>query len=222
MLAAVSQREDVRDVAVLRGGKRLRELPDGAVIGSGSPRRRAQLALKYPRLRFAEIRGNVETRLRKVAEGAYAGTILARAGLKRLGRPERDAEVLPLAVMLPAPGQGALGLECRAADRRTRRLLAALHDPKAAACVEAERACLAALGGGCHLPLGACGRIGRDGRLTLQAVLALPDGSLAARAKVTGQPVEARRLGRQAARRIRHSNEGKKVLSRLASARVSD
>lgn len=217
-LAAVSRREDVRDVAVTRGGKRLAELPEGAVIGSGSPRRRAQLALKFPHLRFAEIRGNVETRLQKVADGAYAGTILARAGLKRLGRRERDAEVLSLAAMLPAPGQGALGIECRSSDRATREFLAVLHDADSAACVAAERACLAALGGGCHLPLGACGRIDRKtGQLTLDAVLALPDGTCAARASVRGRARDARKLGRSCAQAIKRSQEGREVLRRLES-----
>jgi hydroxymethylbilane synthase len=213
VLAAVSKREDVRDVAIVAGGRRLAELPGGAVVGCGSPRRRAQLARRFPNLRFEEIRGNVDTRLRKVAEGHCAATILARAGLKRLGRPEKDGEVLPLSLMLPAPGQGALGLECRARDSRTRTLLLALHDPLAAACVEAERSCLAALGGGCHLPLGAHGSHSRKtGMLTLRAVLAAPDGSLEVNAEASGPPTSAKRLGTTVAALLKETADGRAVL----------
>lgn len=213
-LAAVSKREDVRDVAIVSGDRPLAELPEGSVIGCGSPRRRAQLARRFRNLRFQEIRGNVDTRLRKVAEGQYDGTILARAGLKRLGRAEQDAEVLPLNVMLPAPGQGALGLECRARDSRTRTLLLALHDPVTAACVEAERSCLSALGGGCHLPLGAYGSHSRKtGLLTLRAVLAAPDGSLSVSAEASSQPTSARRLGTTVAALLKDTADGREILA---------
>ncbi len=217
-LASVTKREDVRDVAITTRGKALADLPQGAVLGCGSPRRQAQLILAFPHLRFKEIRGNVDTRLRKVAEGKYAGTILARAGLKRLMLPEKDAEVLPLSLVLPAPGQGALGLECRSRDVRTKRFLQALHDPKTSACVEAERACLAALGGGCHLPLGALGRVGADGRtLRLTTILAWPDESLFVKADQTGRVQQAKTLGRQCARKLALSEEGKKILPKLDS-----
>jgi hydroxymethylbilane synthase len=237
LVAAVSAREDVRDVLIMRGTGSLKELAarkGGALIGSGSPRRRAQLALPHPTLRFAEIRGNVETRLRKVVEGHYDATILARAGLKRLGFSIRGgkllasakglqvafslkalrAEVLPPRRMLPAPGQGALGLECRSNDARTRKLLAALHSKEAAACVAAERACLAGLGGGCHLPLGALGVV-EKGKLTLRAVLALPDGSAEAHAEVRGPLAKAELLGKAAARGIAKSPVGCMILKTL-------
>ena len=214
VIGAVPAREDTRDVAVVCGGTKLKDLPAGSIIGSGSLRRRAQLKYKYPQLEFAEIRGNVETRLRKVAEGQYAGTILARAGMHRLGLLKQATEVLPLSIMLPAPGQGALGLECRSSDRRTRRLLKVLNDEDVAQCITAERAVLEALGGGCHLPLGALGEIDASGQLRLRAVLGLPDGSLFARAEECLPVAQARQLGRGVAKMLL-ARDGNKILERL-------
>jgi hydroxymethylbilane synthase len=222
-LAAVTRREDVRDVVATRAGERLAK---NACVGSGSPRRRAQLLARHPCLKLSEIRGNVETRLRKVAEGACDATVLAHAGLTRLGMrvPARGRtvtvrgadgrarrvrlELLPLKAMLPAPGQGALGLECRARDERTRKLLRALHDPCAAACVEAERACLTALGGGCHLPLGALATVERDGSLRLRAVLAA-EGGAAARVDLCGSAAQPQKLGLRAARLLSKTPAGR-------------
>ena len=205
ILGAVGPREDVRDVLVTRR----KSLSAGAVLGSGSPRRRGQMLRKRPGLRFEEIRGNVESRLRQVAQGRYDGTILARAGLRRLRIPQAGSRLarlafrtLPLSTMLPAPGQGALAVECRAADGRTRRLLRAIHDPRVAVCVNAERALLAALGGGCHLPLGACARVSK-GRLELTTVLVAPDGSSEVRARATGPAGAPEALGRRVAQTIR-------------------
>ena len=201
MWAAVPVREDVRDVAVTRSGKRLRDLPMGAVIGTGSPRRRVQLQSTYTHLSFAEIRGHVETRLRKVRDGAVDGTLLARAGLKRLGLLKKiKTETLPLEILLPAPGQGALAVECRSRDKLTRRLLAAIQDPKLTACVECERACLAALGGGCQLPLGAYADFhGNHKHLRLRAVLASSNGCLT-RFEGSGPKNNPRALGRRGAK----------------------
>ena len=176
ILGAIVGREDPRDVAITRGWKKLKDLPPGSVIGSGSERRRAQLVLKHPHLKFADIRGNVETRIRKVHDGEYAGTILARAGLRRLGLLTETMETIPLADVLPAPGQGALGIECRTNDAATREVLAKIHDGGVALCVNAERALLALLGGGCNLPLGALGTVGPKS-IKLEAFLGLPDGS---------------------------------------------
>jgi hydroxymethylbilane synthase len=176
MLGAIVGREDPRDVAIIRDGVKLTDLPDGSVIGSGSERRRAQLILTYPYLKFADIRGNVETRIKKVQEGQYAGTILARAGLKRLGLLSKATETLPLDEVLPAPGQGALGIECRTGDKVARTLLAKIHNVDVALCVTVERELLALLGGGCNLPLGALGTI-KSRSLRLQAFLGLADGS---------------------------------------------
>jgi len=209
VLAAVPVREDVRDVAVTRSGRRLRDLPKGAVIGTGSPRRRAQLERLYPHFFFVEIRGNVETRLRKVRDGEFDGTVLARAGLKRLGLLKKiNAEVLPLNIMLPAPGQGAIAVECRAADKRTRILLTAIHDKKIAACVQCERACLAALGGGCHLPLGAYVDLPKKyKKLRLRAMLARPDGRWSQYEGV-GLLSAPAALGRKAARWLESRKNG--------------
>lgn len=211
VLAAIPQREDVRDVLILRAGKRLGA---GLVVGTGSQRRRAQMVLLHSGLMFVEMRGNVETRLRKVANGHCDATLLAHAGLKRLGwrvpvkgltlRLKGTASALRLrllstAQMLPSPGQGALGIECRAGDRTTRRLLSALDDPCAAATTAAERACLKAVEGGCDLPLGAYAQLNHARRrLKLQALLALPDGRGKAYASLHGPVSTARQLGLRA------------------------
>lgn len=219
VLGAIVGREDPRDVAVLAGGKRLEDLPAGSVIGTGSLRRRAQLKARFPQLEFAEIRGNVETRLRKVAEGSYAGTILARAGLARLGLLNESMEVLSYNIMLPAPGQGALGLECRKSDARTLKLLKPLHCKDVAACVSAERAVLEALGSGCHLPLAALGELEeRDGKRTLHvsAVFGLPDASACVHSEAWAAPSQARKLGLQVAASIL-ARGGKEILEALGS-----
>jgi hydroxymethylbilane synthase len=187
MLAAVVGREQTNDVAIIGDGLRLEDLPDGAVIGSGSERRRAQIKAHYPHLRFAEIRGNVDTRLRKVAEGQYSGTILAMAGLRRLKLLKKSMQILPLEKVLPAPGQGAIGIECRSKDAHTRRLLAKINNEQVQVCTSAERLLLARLGGGCNLPLGALCTVEREGRsehLWLRAFLGLADGSRAATVNV--------------------------------------
>jgi len=199
VIGAVAGREDPRDCAVVKGGLKLEDLPKGSVIGSGSLRRRAQLKIAYPQLKFAEIRGNIDTRIRKVEAGEYAGTLLARAGLKRAKLLSRATETLPFSIMLPAPGQGALGLECRAADRKTLSLMKPLHDATADACVRAERALLQALGGGCHLPLGAlC--VARKGTLLLRAFFGLPDASEAFAAEESGVLSRPEELGRKVAK----------------------
>ncbi|HEY3393956.1 MAG TPA: hydroxymethylbilane synthase, partial [Lacipirellulaceae bacterium] len=143
MLGAVSQRESPADVLVSNIAASLEILPNGARVGTGSLRRQAQLRYLRPDLQIREIRGNVDTRLRKLDEGQFDAIVLAEAGLRRLGLIERIAQVLPLDVMLPAVGQGALAIECRADDQATRRVVAALGDPASHAAVVAERALLA-------------------------------------------------------------------------------
>jgi hydroxymethylbilane synthase len=225
LVAAISQREDPRDAVVTRNGVALNQLPVGSIVGSGSPRRRAQLKARFPNLEFAEIRGNVETRLRKVDEGQFAATILALAGLNRIGLQARASAVLPFEIMLPAPGQGALGIECRARDGSARRVLKVLHDPLIAACVQAERALLEALGGGCHLPLGALGEIAkrksiRGGKQTasstlrLRAVLAHPDGSLTIAHERSGSIRAPQALGRALAKDLLRLG-GAELIARL-------
>jgi len=175
--AAVPEREDVRDCLVTPGGLALADLPAGAVVGTSSPRRRAMLAAGRPDLAFIDLRGNVETRLRKLADGACAATVLAAAGLSRLGA--MDARMTPLEpdAVLPAAGQGALGLEHRADDAAVRRRIAALDHPPSRRAVVAERAVLSRLEAGCRTPIGVLGRAEPDGRLHLEAWLLAPDGS---------------------------------------------
>lgn len=213
VIAAIGKREDARDAAVIRNGGKLRDLPAGSVVGSGSTRRRAQLKALFPQLKFAEIRGNVETRIRKVEEGRYAATILALAGLKRLKLRARVDEILSYEQVLPAPGQGALGIECRANERRTRTLLGVLNDPETEVCVEAERALLEALGGGCHLPLGALGKI-ENGKLKLRAAIGHPEEGIILKAWRSGEMKLARRIGKELAGELIKLG-GDKIISRL-------
>jgi len=200
VLAAVPPREDPSDVLVANGGLRLEQLPAGARIGTSSPRRRAQLLLVRGDLRIEEIRGNVDTRLRRLREGRCDALVLARAGLARLGRLEEITEVLPESILLPAPGQGALAIFARAADARTRETLAALDDAASRREVTAERRLLAVLEAGCRAPVAARARA-EHGELRLAAAVFSQDGSrsLAESASSRGEP-EA--LGEEVARRL--------------------
>lgn len=166
-IAAIPEREDPRDVMV---GVRLVDLPPGARVGTGSPRRTAQLRSVRPDLRFESIRGNVDTRVRKVEEGEFNAVVLAAAGLTRLGLKERIAEYFEPDVCLPDPGQGALAVQVRASDTALIDLLASLNHAPTWAAVIAERALLRELGGGCKVPIGALGVVDRD-RLTLYGVI---------------------------------------------------
>lgn len=200
-LAPTPRREDPRDCLV---GVRLEDLPQGARVGTGSPRRRAQLLTLRPDLRCMEIRGNLPTRVRKWREGQYDATVLAHAGLNRLGFEATGVaahEVHPLSLdqCLPAAGQGLLGLECRAGDHATLDLLGALAHPASAWAAEAERAFLEELQGGCQAPAAAHAHFDH-GRLVIDAFVALPDGRGALRSHGEGASDHAAELGRQAAR----------------------
>ena len=202
-LAAVPPREDPRDVVVARDGLTLGELPAGSVVGTGSPRRAAQLQALGLGLVVTDLRGNVDTRLAKVRTGALDAVVLARAGLLRLGREQEATEVLDPLQMLPAPGQGALAVECREEDTGLGDALGLLEDPDTRAAVDAERALLAALEAGCTAPVGALGDVleGEDGpELWLRAVALAPDGGVSLRRSSTGSPGDAvgvgTRLGR--------------------------
>jgi hydroxymethylbilane synthase len=173
-------------------------LPHGAKVGTGSSRRRAQLWHVCRDLRMKDIRGNVETRLRKLHEGDFDALILAEAGLRRLGFDEHITQVLPLELILPAPGQGALGVEARADDKTTQELVAALDHWPTRAAVTAERAMLAALQGGCLTPIAALGQVEQD-RLTLTARVLDPEGADMLEANRTAIPSDAGRLGRAVA-----------------------
>jgi len=197
-LAAVPVRESTADVLVSRAAETIEALPPAARIGTGSLRRKAQLLHVRPDLRVEDIRGNVDTRLAKLDGGQYDAIILAKAGLKRLGLAERTVNVIPQSLMLPAVGQGALGIECRADDSTTRQLLSPLDDAATHACVLAERSLLFALRGGCLAPVGALGRIEND-RLLLDAVVLAGDGSKKVTAAGDAAPGDAVALGQRVA-----------------------
>jgi hydroxymethylbilane synthase len=194
-LAAIPRREDPRDALA---GSTLAGLAAGARVGTSSLRRAAQLRRLRPDLRLDNIRGNVDTRLRKLDEGQYDAVLLAAAGLRRLGLADRIAEILEPDAMCPAVGQGALAVQCRADDVATLRRLAALEDPTARAEVTAERALLAELGGGCRVPIGGSARL-EGSTLRLTAVVASPDGARLARVLVEGPASDPGGLGRRAA-----------------------
>ena len=202
ILAAVPVREDPRDVLVARDGLTLGELPAGARIGTGAPRRVAQLRALGLGLEVVPIRGNVDTRLSRVRAGDLDAVVLARAGLARLGRLAVVTETLDPLQVLPAPAQGALAVECRTSDARTRELLGRLEDPAARACVVAERAVLAALEAGCSAPVAAYAEVaeGDTGpELFLRASVTAIDGSDAVRGSATGSLADAAGLGRSLA-----------------------
>jgi hydroxymethylbilane synthase len=192
-LAAVTEREDPRDALVSRRGG-LEALPPGARVGTSSLRRRCQLLQLRPDLEVAELRGNVDTRLRKLDEGRYDAVLLAAAGLRRLGHAARITELLEPRWMIPAVGQGALGIEARADDAALLERLALLHHAPTAATVTAERSFLGRLGGGCQVPVAAHGRLEGE-TLTLEALIGHPSGAPTYRGEAAGPAAEARRLG---------------------------
>jgi hydroxymethylbilane synthase len=197
-LAAVPAREDPRDALVGRPGRvtGLEDLGPGVVLGTSSPRRRGQLLAARPGLSVVPLRGNVPTRVESVTkEGGPDATVLALAGLTRLGLLDRVTEVLPLSVMLPAPGQGALGIEARADDRRALALLAVLDDAGVRTAVAAERAFLRRLEGGCSVPAGALATAAGPGRLRLSAVVADPGGGEVFRLCFEGAAADPEALG---------------------------
>ena len=202
-IACLLEREDARDVLILRDGKSLADLPQGAVIGSASLRRQAQILSLRPDLKVVNLRGNVGTRLGKLAAGDVDATLLALAGLKRLGRAEVATCILAVDEMLPAVAQGAIGLEIRAADRRMRELLQPFHHKPTEIAVTAERACLAELEGSCRTPIAAHAVIGADGLLHLTSLIAKPDGSATHRDERKGPASEAVALGRAAGARLK-------------------
>lgn len=202
VLAAVPARESVADVLLALGERTLAELPPGAVVGTGSLRRRAQLLRARADLDIRDVRGNVDTRLRKLTSGEYAALVLARAGLTRLGRLEHLAEELPSRVMLPAVGQGALGLETRADDQTTRDVLAVLDDAAAHAAVRAERQMLATLRGGCLAPVAGWARPSDEGQLRLNGRVLSPDGQRMVESEATGPADDPEGLGQRVAEHL--------------------
>jgi hydroxymethylbilane synthase len=202
VIACVPPRDDPRDALIARGAARLADLPRGARVGTASLRRQAQL-LRFRRdFAIGPIRGNAGTRLKKLEDGAFDAIVLALCGIERLGEADRASEILPPEVMLPAVGQGALAVECRADDDMVRQLLAPLDDPATAACVGAERAMLAALDGSCRTPIAGLATL-EGGRLTLDARLLKPDGSGELRACRSGALGDAQRIGTETGEELR-------------------
>jgi hydroxymethylbilane synthase len=195
-IAAVLPRADVRDALVTRDRLPLADLPPGARVGTGSGRRAVLLRALRPDVVTAEIRGNVDTRIRKVESGECDGAVLAMAGLERLGLAAKATHVFSIDEMLPSVGQGALAVEVRDDDAEALALVSLVDDPNTRACVAAERAYLARLGGGCRQPVGACAVIDRD-QLWLRVMIAY-DGRIV-RAEVSGAPGDATQLGTRAA-----------------------
>jgi hydroxymethylbilane synthase len=206
-LAAVPVREDPRDALVARDGLSLGELPSGSRVGTGSPRRAAQLRALGLGLEVIAIRGNIDTRLGQVDSGAMDAVVLANAGLRRIGRAALITELLDPLQMLPAPAQGALAIECRADDGAALALLAQLDDPDSRAAVAAERALLSELEAGCSAPVGALADIAEgdqpgEQELFLRASVTAIDGGDAVRLSATGDPRDAEGIGRRLAQEL--------------------
>jgi hydroxymethylbilane synthase len=205
-ITATPEREDPRDALVLRTdseteANNLKGLAEGAVVGTSSLRRIAQLKYLRPDVQIKDLRGNVDTRLRKLDAGEYDALILASAGLRRLGFGERISAAIEPAEMLSAVGQGSLGIETRSEDTETNALVARLDDPRTSAAVEAERALLRSLGGGCQVPIAAHAKVEGD-RLSLDGLVAALDGSRVLRESLEGDAGEAKRFGEELAAKL--------------------
>ena len=194
VIAAICRREDPRDVLVCNRFNALEQLPKDALVGTCSLRRQCQLRARFPHLRFANLRGNVNTRLAKLDRGEFDAIVLAAAGLKRLRLEHRIAGYLAPEICLPAVGQGAIGVECRADDAGVRELLRPLNHDDTALRVSAERAANERLGGGCHVPLAVYAEL-RDEQINVRAMVGSPDGSTLLASEKTGARAEAVRVG---------------------------
>lgn len=215
-LAAVTERERVEDVLVARDGITLETLPEGAVVATGSLRRRAQLLGLRPDLTIVDVRGNVQTRLKKYHDNGWDGMILAYAGLHRLDLSGEIAQIIPPSVMIPAVGQGALGIEARADDTETLQLLSGIEHSETRVGVEAERALLRRLEGGCQVPIGANATL-HDGLLTLHAVIASIDGNRVIRDSASGPFADAERIGIELGERLYNAG-GNEILEQIRLA----
>jgi hydroxymethylbilane synthase len=201
-MAAITAREDPRDALVSTNFSSLRAMPKGCTLGTSSLRRSAQVSERFPELKISLLRGNVDTRIAKLDRGEYDAIILAAAGLSRLGLENRITARLDVADMLPAPGQGALGIECLAGRAEVAALLAPLADHATAICVRAERAVSRALGGSCALPLAAYAELHANG-IKLRALVASTDGRRVVRCDLDGDAADPQALGERAARELR-------------------
>jgi hydroxymethylbilane synthase len=216
LIAAFLARADPRDALLCRRGSTLADLPAGAKLGTSSLRRSAQILAARPDISIEPLRGNVDTRLSRLENGALDAIVLACAGLIRLGLESRITTRLGAGTMLPAVGQGAIGIECRSEDTRTRALVAALDHAATRTALAAERTFARTLGGSCQSPIAALARIEAD-RLTLQGLVAEPDGSRLLRDSVSGSCTQAEELGEELARRLLESG-ARELLERLRSA----
>ena len=202
VLAVIGEREDPHDAFVSNKYENLAALPAGSVVGTSSLRRESQLRARFPHLNIEPLRGNVQTRLRKLDEGQYGAIILAAAGLKRLGLGDRIRALISSEDSLPAVGQGALGIECRADRTDVIALLQPLHHPDTAACVLAERALSRALAGSCQVPLGGFAEVA-DGKLRMRGFVASPDGKRMTHAELIGEIGNPEALGNKVADALR-------------------
>lgn len=200
VVSAIPEREAAFDALISADGKSLSQLPIHARVGTCSLRRSAQLLARRPDLTILSLRGNVDTRLRKLRDGEYDAIVLAAAGLNRLGLQAEITEIFSLEAMLPAPGQGALAIQCRAEDEATRKLLSALHHQPTADSVSAERAFLLGLGGGCSLPVAAFAEVNGENRIILTGAVISKDGKRSIRLSASGE--DPQKLGQMLANMV--------------------
>ncbi len=191
------EREDPRDAFLSKRFSSLDNMPEGSKIGTSSLRRMAQIKKGWPRMECISLRGNLDTRIRKLEEGEFDAIILAVSGLKRLGLQDKITEIIPEEMMVPAVGQGALGIEFRSADHFVRKILAAIHHEPTAICVNAERAFLETLEGGCQVPIGARARLQDDGSLSLEGLVADEPGERIIRQQMSGSASAPEELGKR-------------------------
>lgn len=201
-LAAITRREDPRDIVISRDGKRLLDLPRGARIGTSSLRRQSQIKHRRPDFEIIPLRGNLDTRIKKLGKEGLDAVVLAAAGVRRMGWEDRITEYLDPDICLPAIGQGALGLECRLSDGRVNSMLARFNHPATSRCVRAERALLKRLEGGCQVPIAALAQIRDEERLVMEGLVASVDGSRVIRDGATGDPEQPELLGLELAERL--------------------
>ena len=212
-IAAIMQREDPRDVLISNRYSSLAELPAGAIIGTSSLRRQCQLNAAHLGLALNDIRGNVGSRLQKLDDGAYDALVLAAAGIKRLGQEDRISQYLDVQDMLPAIGQGALGIETRSDDPRVLQLVRALNHGPTRTCVVAERALSRRLYGGCHLPVAAYAETS-GGELSMTALVGYPDGSRVVKNRISGAADQGEKLGAELGERLLREG-GQEILARV-------
>ena len=212
-LTAITERANVGDAFVSNKYNSFAELPLGAVVGTSSLRRKAQLWAARPDLTIRDLRGNVDTRLRKLDEGLYDAVILAAAGLERLGHGDRIKAVIPSDVCLPAVGQGALAIECRADDEEVRQMLNFLNDVPTVQATAAERAFLGLLEGGCQVPIGVHADVEGD-KIKIEAIIAALDGSTVLRDTIEGAAGEAVALGQELGKKML-ANGGQEILAAI-------